>query len=55
MQIIGIVNNNRITGVEYGPIEIHAPKTDYKHAQHRAQQINSIQARAKRNLRTRQK
>lgn len=55
MQIIGIVNNNRITGVEYGPIEIHAPKPDYKHAQHSAKQIKSIQARAKRNLRTRQK
>lgn len=57
MKIIDIVDNNIITGVRYGTIDVHAPeiKRDAARAYARAQRVQAARSKKIRNEHTKQK
>ena len=57
MKVVDIVDNNIITGVRYGTIEVHAPEIphDAARAYARVQRVQAMRSKKIRNEHTKQK
>ncbi len=57
MKVVAIVENNVITGVRYGTIDVHAPeiKREAAHTYAHVQRIQAARAKKIRNKHTKQK